>query len=765
MGQKSDKVVNLGAALAAAAGMDGSRRAAPSGTKRRVLTDCQDFSLRRLRGSLEGMLKKIEEELVTLADAELDRDTRKLYDEARGRARVQWRSIEEAFIDTVQKHYEGVLSGGVKRGATSLDELKLVDEEELSQDLALNEVAGHLKERCEDDLFALSQRFGTLLGRPNPNDEDNPIGPDAVRAGLKSACERIEGSVQMRLVFLKLLEKQVSEEISSLYRDLNTRLIEMDVLPDLRRGHRGDKRASAQHAAAPESRADSAEKAGDLPDLPKLPGAGDDDWFARLRGQVSAAGGMAEGLPGGFGAPGGMGADAGQLAASTADFMQNLSALQRAVQQLPGTFAAAPLGMGGADLPGVSNVLHNLRDSQTGQQLPPLDAITVDIIAMLFDFIFDDEQIADPIKALVGRLQIPVLKAAMLDRSFFSSRHHPVRRLLEGISRAAIAAGRNIGHNDALYVQLSFMIARIQDEFESDLSIFDSVLSDLETFLANQAEHEAEVAERSSRLVEHLERKELAAEAADRAMAAKAAAGVPEVVRQFLLACWNHRMQAAWENGGEEGEAWQLALQTATDLVWSVMPKANAEERKQLVQLLPTLLRRLNQSLDEMDVPVHEKRAFLDALVLLHSSVVRPGAAMPAADAAALAVPVMPAPPPVTVPSISVSRTGDGEVEVDSISAELPAGFEMPMTRIDRLARGDWVEFTNSEGERTRGRLSWISPRRSLFLFTNPQSPRALSLTPEALALQFQRGDAQMLDDAPMFERAVRKALETAPGE
>ncbi|MBL8483168.1 MAG: DUF1631 domain-containing protein [Rhodocyclaceae bacterium] len=761
MGQKSDNIVNLGAALAAATGMGGARRSPPSGAKHRVLTDCQDFALRRLRGSLEGMLKKIEEELVSLADAELDRDTRRLYDEARGKARIQWRSIEEAFIDTVQKHYEEVLSGGTKRIGATLDELKLVDEEELSQDLALNEAAGHLKERCEDDLFALSQRFGSLLGRANPNDEDNPLGPDAVRAGLKSACERIEGSVQLRLVFLKLLEKQVADEISSLYRDLNQRLIELEVLPELRRGHRASQRASAHAPAEPEA------AGAELPALPKL---GDDDWFARLRGAVSDTGGMAQAYSGAGGTGMAPGPDSAELAASTADFMQNLSALQRAVQQMPNTFAAAPAGLSAADLPGLNNVLHNLRDSQTGQQLPPLDAITVDIIAMLFDFIFDDEQIADPIKALVGRLQIPVLKAAMLDRSFFSSRHHPVRRLLEGISRAAIAAGRHIGHHDALYVQLNFMISRIQDEFENDLAIFDSVLAELDTFLANQAEHEAEVAERSARIVEHMERKELAVAAAGRAMAAKAAPGVPEAVRQFLLTWWTRRMQAAWEEGGEEGEAWKAALTTATDLVWSVMPKANSEERKQLVQLLPGLLRRLNQSIDEQEVPAPEKRAFLDALVLLHSSVVRPAAAT-AAAAAEFAAPVAAAPavaapalPALTEPAISVSRTGDGEIEVESISAELPLGFEMPMTRIDRLVRGDWVEFTNSEGARTRGRLSWISPRRSLFLFTNPQSPRALSITPDALALQFQRGEAQMLDDAPMFERAVRKALETVPG-
>ncbi|MRB37242.1 DUF1631 family protein, partial [Bacillus thuringiensis] len=61
-----------------------------------------------------------------------------------------------------------------------------------------------------------------------------------------------------------------------------------------------------------------------------------------------------------------------------------------------------------------ANVLRDFRTSDLGRHLGQFDAITVDIVAMLFDLIFDDANIADPIKALVGRLQIPLVKVAML---------------------------------------------------------------------------------------------------------------------------------------------------------------------------------------------------------------------------------------------------------------------------------------------------------------------------------------------------------------
>ena len=38
------------------------------------------------------------------------------------------------------------------------------------------------------------------------------------------------------------------------------------------------------------------------------------------------------------------------------------------------------------------------------------------------------------VEALLGRLQIPTLKVALLDKSFFSSKSHPARRLLDDVA-------------------------------------------------------------------------------------------------------------------------------------------------------------------------------------------------------------------------------------------------------------------------------------------------------------------------------------------
>ena len=78
------------------------------------------------------------------------------------------------------------------------------------------------------------------------------------------------------------------------------------------------------------------------------------------------------------------------------------------------------------------------------------------------------------------------------------------------------------------------------------------------------------------------------------------------------------------------------------------------------------------------------------------------------------------------------------------------------------LQRGTWVEFTRPGIDAARARLTWISPNKGVYLFTNPLSgASALSISPEALAEQMRLGQARVLGDAPLVERAVDSMIAT----
>jgi hypothetical protein len=78
------------------------------------------------------------------------------------------------------------------------------------------------------------------------------------------------------------------------------------------------------------------------------------------------------------------------------------------------------------------------------------------------------------------------------------------------------------------------------------------------------------------------------------------------------------------------------------------------------------------------------------------------------------------------------------------------------------VQRFSWVEFARGEQSKpVRARLTWISPAKGVYLFTNPHGDAAVSITPEALAEQMRRGEARLIDDAPLVDRAVDSMLAT----
>ncbi len=103
---------------------------------------------------------------------------------------------------------------------------------------------------------------------------------------------------------------------------------------------------------------------------------------------------------------------------------------------------------------GKHNVLRDLQESALGSRVNQLESMTIELVAMLFDFIFETRDLPDGIKALLARLQIPVLKAAMLDGAFFAKKSHPSRILVNALAQAGLGWAPAMGHEDPLYAKI-----------------------------------------------------------------------------------------------------------------------------------------------------------------------------------------------------------------------------------------------------------------------------------------------------------------------
>jgi len=726
---------------------DGARGSAAEIDRSRALVESRDLMAHKLREAFRALLPKIEEDLLAKGDVADGREQRQLYygtkDTIHDSAARLEGLLAAKWLGLFEQHGRGADRAKQASLSANADELQLVDFGVMDEELAVKAVAGRLRDGCEEGLFAAGRRLAFLFGQPD--DEASLPVEELISKALEGAFADLGLVSDARLELLRSIERNAVEVFGPAIHDLNAFMVGRGVLPRLRRSYAraaGNRKRDSDSAAAPEATDIFAL-------LQKLVGAPPSGGVAG--GGVGGASGPAAAGGGGAGGGGSGSGGAGGIPATMVVAMEQVMAsLDNLQHMVPVQAAAVP----------TTNVLREFRSSDTGQGLGYLDAVTVDIVATLFDFIFNDASVGDPIKALVGRLQIPVLKVAMLDKSFFSSKAHPARRLLDAISRAAVRCGPQAGHEDPIYARIAEIVDRLQNEFAQDTGLFDSLCVELDAFLAGEEAAADARAERAAPLVAEQERRELAALAVDQALAGWLAMPLPSAVSDLLSHEWRSLLVHQYLTADDA--AWGVAMGTVSDLVASVQPQAEAQGRKQLAARLPTLVRRIHDGLDSLKVPDDRRLALIDALFSLHAAVLRGAAPVVTSNYPSAATAQSSAPA-----AIASEHVEDGEMQLDCITLAEGTGLaplevsEDAQAQVADLQRGDWVEFANPEGGRLRFRLSWISPQRGILLFTNPQSPRAISVSPEALILQIERGEAAIVPVEPMFDRAVNRALET----
>jgi hypothetical protein len=418
---------------------------------------------------------------------------------------------------------------------------------------------------------------------------------------------------------------------------------------------------------------------------------------------------------------------------------------------------------------GKHNVLRDLQESPLGHRVNQLESMTIELVAMLFDFVFETRDLPDGIKALLARLQIPVLKAAMLDGAFFAKRIHPARILVNALAQAGLGWSAEMGHEDPLYRKIHEVVHGILDGFNDNLTIFEELRADLEQFL--EAEERAADAniQAIAEEIHDRDRRESAPEIAKSQTERRIETyPVPNFLAVFLRQRWVAALEQVYLSAGDESEAWDQAVATIEDLVWSVQPKRTREDRKHLVALLPSLLKRLTTGLHDTVWPRKERERFMENLVEAHAAAVKP-------QAASAELPTESVAEQAKADAVQAKAAGDdaGAVKAEELAAAMARAEPVPAPAAPQAApvdahfleiaqsleRGMWIEFESEGGQLAFARLAWVSPLRGTYLFTNRQGQKALSLTAQELANLFRKDQARLVEAEPLLDQAFSSML------
>ena len=532
-------------------------------------------------------------------------------------------------------------------GELDWDALSLVGDDEVERGVMADRLGQTLVPDCDEHLKVIYAQFSTLMGEDHVV-ERNPLNPQSVAKALLSSladAECPQGAIQTLTTHVgRLLGAELNGAYGIVVQEMRQQGIEPRGIVLARprpTGGSGHAPFSASTSEPGEFASTSGQplpsQAGGFPGAQGMVGAAS---FAQIEAHQRAAQALSNmfgvamptspaGLEGSFmPVPGGQGplSQAAAQAART-DFQQLLRKL--AVQTLPmpalgeGLVAAgtdtAPMGLiDSASAQGVADgnfagplMAVNLIRAHRDELLrasggAPIDQIVIDIVAALFDQVLSDPKVAPEMARQIARLQMPVLRVALGDISFFSSRKHPVRRF---VNRIATLSG-TIDEQDASACQgsLSRVTQLVDSIVEGDFdspALYEGKLAELECFIEQTTSRDA--AEQAA-VAELLNGKEADLRVQQRYMQILkrelADVEIPEFLRDFLTQIWSQvQVMTAARHGADSAMA-QRMKKAGHDLALSVQPKGQPQLRKSFLLGLPQLMRDLNDGLGMIQWPV-----------------------------------------------------------------------------------------------------------------------------------------------------------------
>jgi hypothetical protein len=241
---------------------------------------------------------------------------------------------------------------------------------------------------------------------------------------------------------------------------------------------------------------------------------------------------------------------------------------------------------------------------------------TIDFIELIFDAIIDDDAISDTIKALLLRLQIPIIKASMLDPEFFIYDTHPARVLLDKIAEVGFGV---TDHEDETYVELDKVISIILNEYELQTSTFQHALDKLNKYIEDQEEiaREKEAAAQKQVLREHARNTVLKA-----LRTITAGKTLPESIHPLVLKRWPTLMFNHYLTNGKDNDQWITIIEALREIVASVQPITTADELAYLKHHQEAILTRTRHFLKATNRSSQDIENVLQGLKTAHENLI-----------------------------------------------------------------------------------------------------------------------------------------------
>lgn len=706
---------------------------------------------------------------------------------------------------------QGALKVSQDPPATTWDALSLVEDREVEAQISAERFGLEIAHACEWELRELDAYVGTVLAEAGGERERNPLRPDivghAMIRGIDAVCDRAD--------VRKVLSSELSRSLGNLLRGSYAAIV-----ADFRKagvqpmGLTVRQRLGGGREQDPDSRRDGAPDSehGDEHARHTRSGAG----HASSPGQRQSTGRAGPSSHSGF-APSTRAAHASTRAGTPLGQVDPglMTLMRRLAFTQPYSATGAQAGYAetgqGDSFGAMPNLIHAHREELRQASKGALDHMVIDVIGFLFDQILSDPKVPPQMARLIARLQLPVLRAALGDPQFFSSRRHPVRRFVNRIASlgASFEDFTEAGAQDFLAKVKALVQEVVEGDFDQ-IEVYEVKLAALEAFVAEQAQAEVQGQGQMAELLSEKEDEQRLRELYALRLAGDLKdVAVPAFVRDFVSRVWSQVLLRADAMGGPDGANAAMAQRlrrAGRELMLSVQPKSSPAHRKAFLAELPKLMQDLTEGMNLIGWPDAQRRAFFGQLMPTHAEALKSPASRqldlnlmarqvegaldrPAPSRAEMlatsALPVLNqvlAEPELTaaeaqqVGLLAESAVNwDGKVDIELVGGEsvsarpepaapgLPALTDTPEpVQGKELADNIQIGFAyqmHLDDSWQKVRLSHVSPGRNFFMFTQgSRHKKTVSLTQRMLLRLCETGRLRAFENATLIERATERA-------
>ncbi|MEI6414975.1 MAG: DUF1631 domain-containing protein [Pseudomonadota bacterium] len=703
-----------------------------------LVQGCRAILVSRLPVFLQPWFGLFDDALYQSADKSENALSSSYFDALRG-IRMARAAMEARFSQTLLERFDHFWQHPPKPVNPSLDEktaplaavnsrFSLVSNDALEEDLAVKTLAHRIDGECQEALTGLSQRFARMVGVSVEilNNTGNPIAPLAMAEALQTAFVVVRNEVPLRVLLMgyKLFEREAPLALDRLYGEINDALARQGILPQapIARPTQTQERAGTTPSAIP-----AKVETGQPPtDSDKETRA--EDFFIEMREilKLARAGGLlASGTQ-----------EGGTVllpAVATTELLGSLSALQQSLDALGSAGGGQGLDLHHA----LKERLGLETDGQAQREIRSADQDTIDFVSVLFEFILEDRQLPDAMKVLIARLQIPIIKVAILDRGFFSKKLHPARRLLNNLAKLAMSWSDDGDRGpQGVYGKIDTLVNRIVTDFHDEVGLFSQTNEELEGFIATEENRAKAMEARTAETVKGQDQRRAARLVVERLLSEKLGHRELPEAAQTLLDGWRDLMILTYLRQGQESEGFQQQGLWLDEFLWSLRPK-DAASRPDLLRAIPQILRRLRDELLGIGYDQAKLTRLLKDLQVYYVVNLRQ-ADEPRPSGASE---VRASPPPAAV----------GAEEAH------PLANKRFVDQVQQMATGTWLELTAVNGQKHRVKFSWRSAVTDTLVFVNRKGIKVLEASLQEVALRLQQGTLQTISDTdtPYMERMM----------